>query len=546
MIDLRAYLEIEQALKKRLIRSWRAEALPTYEGVQSAVLAKEWGKAYDLASRVSLSNVGTQNRDFIQYMLLASANFGALMASPSKTTMMSSGAFGNTLGAVTDTFLLYLTNQGTYQVYKNLVQSIAAAKAAETVQKAEESDRFVKSFVSFSKDGDAALQLVSSLHTSRLATWGFTAEAEVLGVTTYRLTAVLDGRTSDFCRTINGRTFQVEEARRSIVSILGAQTPEETKSLQPWPQQSKDAIAEYRTLSSEELTARGLHIPPFHPRCRTLCARVTSRVQATRRPPESSQVPSPPTPQNPELLVPQTSTAATFESLGLQLSDDAVQHWNTNVGLSPLEVLAKISGSNPAKILEGVLGKTFRGITVAENGDINFLTKKIVGAGKVTTSAVYDPFSNSMYLNYADFKAVSAVEAASSLKQIFGGMLDVGESMGAATFVVTAAGTNTAYSFGKMGFSPTPAAWIDLKTELLDSFIDVEMSDFVTAMGPERMGVITELLGSKQEQALVALVNLPYTYKGSTIGTYLLKNKVMQMSVDFSDKAAITNLKESL
>ena len=49
------------------------------------------------------------------------------------------------------------------------------------VQKADEEGRFVTPFVDLSNLGDAQLQMIASLNASRLATWGFTAEAELPG-----------------------------------------------------------------------------------------------------------------------------------------------------------------------------------------------------------------------------------------------------------------------------------------------------------------------------------------------------------------------------
>jgi 2'-5' RNA ligase len=49
-------------------------------------------------------------------------------------------------------------------------------------QKADASGRFVTPFVSFDNQGSDQLQLIASLNGSRLATWGFTAEAGLRGI----------------------------------------------------------------------------------------------------------------------------------------------------------------------------------------------------------------------------------------------------------------------------------------------------------------------------------------------------------------------------
>jgi DNA topoisomerase IB/N-acetylglutamate synthase-like GNAT family acetyltransferase len=135
----------------------------------------------------------------------------------------------------------------------------------KVVEKADETGRYVTPFTSFADEGEGLVQMVSSLNSSRMATWGFTAEADQLGVGRYRLTAVLDGRTSEFCRIIDGRVFDVDDARRKVNEVLAVQDPSDLEQVQPWPDQSKAAIAEYEGMSDDDLVALGLNIPPFHP-----------------------------------------------------------------------------------------------------------------------------------------------------------------------------------------------------------------------------------------------------------------------------------------
>jgi hypothetical protein len=152
----------------------------------------------------------------------------------------------------------------------NPLQSIAGTRRRlrprkEQAKKADENGRYVTPFVSFQDDGNQLAQMVSSLNSSRMATWGFTAESKQLGRTKYKLTAVLDGRTSRFCQMIDGRTFDVDTADELVNNALQAQDPADLAQIQPWPDQSKDAIAQYESMSDQDLIDAGLNIPPFHP-----------------------------------------------------------------------------------------------------------------------------------------------------------------------------------------------------------------------------------------------------------------------------------------
>ena len=258
MIDIRTYLDLEVLLQKRLLKTWKPMAAKLQARVVDAINAGDFASAYDLTREVDLTEVGESNRQFIKYMLLANANFGARLVSDTISTFVSTGTFDTMLDKVTDNFCKSLEHNATIQTYKTIMQSIAAAeKKLEEVKKAEK-PRYVREFVDFTEAGNEMPQLISSLHSSRLTVWGFTAEAEVLGLTQYKLSAVLDGRTSDFCRMINGKTFEVVDARKSINEILSVENPDDVKVLQPWPKQDKASMEEFTSMSAQELTARGL------------------------------------------------------------------------------------------------------------------------------------------------------------------------------------------------------------------------------------------------------------------------------------------------
>lgn len=278
MTELANYVVLEQALKKRLVQSWRAYAAKAFTPIRKAIGDKKFDLARHLAGEVDLAQIGRENKEWIKYTLLATAKFGAAIANPNGPLAVSVGTYENLLNHLYRSFDLYLTHAGNTRVYNQLIASIANAEKEATAQKADVAEapavdeqssgvRFVKEFTSFYNSGDAALQLISSLHSSRLAAWGFTAEAEVLGISRYQLVAVLDNRTSDFCQMINGREFDVTDARQKLDEVLSAQDPEDLKILQPWPDQDSQSIADYQDMSEDELVGEGLMIPPFHPSC---------------------------------------------------------------------------------------------------------------------------------------------------------------------------------------------------------------------------------------------------------------------------------------
>ena len=195
------------------------------------------------------------------------------------------------------------------------------------------SGRYVTPFVSFDKQGDEQLRMIASLNSSRLATWGFTAEAEVLGMARYRLTAVLDGRTSKFCRLMDGKVFEVSDARRKVIEALNVQNPEDLKVVQPWPKQTKAHMAMYAEMTTTDFVERGLHIPPYHPHCRTLLRHVPSSIgkpmEITPTVPEGAQVF-------------QQVTQADLKELGIDATPEQVAEWNEHIGMTPCGVAVQV------------------------------------------------------------------------------------------------------------------------------------------------------------------------------------------------------------
>jgi hypothetical protein len=92
-------------------------------------------------------------------------------------------------------------------------------------------------------------------------------------VTTYEIVNPQDSRTCQVCNHMDGKKFQVEQARTQIDSVLDAETPDEVKKAHPWLSltQLKEVSpkAGYTSAAdSKSLADAGQALPPFHFRCR--------------------------------------------------------------------------------------------------------------------------------------------------------------------------------------------------------------------------------------------------------------------------------------
>lgn len=121
------------------------------------------------------------------------------------------------------------------------------------------------------------------------------------GITRYLIEAVLDERTTEICRYLHGKIFEVRDALRRFDALERLELPEEVKQAQPWVRESTDTTTGNRVLfverggvrtplvevtrsgfgniddrgehgrdvSNRGLMDLGVGFPPYHGLCRT-------------------------------------------------------------------------------------------------------------------------------------------------------------------------------------------------------------------------------------------------------------------------------------
>jgi len=413
--------------------------------------------------------------------------------------------------------------------FDNLGEANRAIRQHGLVQKKDPvSGRYVTPFVSFDKQGDESLRMIASLNSSRLATWGFTAEAEVLGMARYRLTAILDGRTSKFCRLINGKVFNVPDARRKVIEVLEVQDPNDLRVVQPWPKQTKAALAEFAQMSAEELTARGLHIPPYHPHCRTILRAIQSSTG------ESTEI-TPTVPAEAEAF--HAVTADDLKELGIEATPEQVDQWNEHVGMTPVELLSKFSGLPPQEVMTKGQGVGANPIRFEESGNIGFNVRGSSPQGiEFKLGALLDPFTGTYYLTRADLEAGNPKGELAFMKQMFSALIDMGLKSTATEVAVGVAG-NAAY-YARLGFLPDELEWDSLRTHALTI-----AEPMLASLQPQDRLLVEHLLQDRSVNALSALVELPFTYEGVTIGEWLFGDAVGTWGLDLTDDLLVAQAK---
>lgn len=143
-------------------------------------------------------------------------------------------------------------------------------------------------------------EMVSMVFTNRARTFTQLGAFDEAGIERYRFDAVLDEVTSEVCRFMHGKVFTVGRAMDRFRDVERARDPETVKDVQPFVQVgadrdgnevlfyeragrrravaqvdepavgARDEVGRYsRALSSGQLEAAGVSVPPLHGRCRS-------------------------------------------------------------------------------------------------------------------------------------------------------------------------------------------------------------------------------------------------------------------------------------
>lgn len=542
-MNLRTYLTLEKAFATRLVEEWRQSSVPVYAQIASACERGDYDHARDLSNDLNLADIGSSNREFIKYQLLSFSIFGAGMAAKGTPQFLGTN-YDQLLNHVTDNVLASLNYGGTAAVRGDALQSIARLENAANDQewegavaklsKAEavaEPPRYVKPFQSFAGAGESTLQLITSLNGSRMASWGFVAEADARTIKRYRLSPTLDGRTSPFCTMLGERdlVFEVDDARGLVNDALSVQDPNDLRVVQPWPGQSKAAIEDYRRMSAEQLVREGLQIPPYHPHCRTIVVAIDGPQRGgSKLPPIQMNTP------------PFIATPDTFAELGTTMQPAEVDHWNKYVGLNPVDVAASLTAQTGGQVL---MDETSTGIAIDGYGVVKINNTAKFKSTMADQSVSYDPYASVVSVDQLDLYGGDTKDQADYLTNFLNKTIKYGKSVGAHTMTINV-GTH-AYEFAKMGFHPTDSAWHKFHTSWFEAQVKIgELHDLIEDLSPNQKDVLDLIMGLETPEAAQLVARLPWTVGNEEVGKVVLKSFFGDFELDLSDPQALAQVEE--
>lgn len=152
------------------------------------------------------------------------------------------------------------------------------------------------------KRPDSYWDLIATNFSNRARTFTHVHALDEAGIEAYRFDAVLDEATSEICRFMHGKVFNVGKAVKRQQRVIELEDPEEIKVAMPWVSKAKrdadgkevlyyeteggarravavvdepaegkkDEVGSYsRELSTEQLERAGVTSPPLHGNCRS-------------------------------------------------------------------------------------------------------------------------------------------------------------------------------------------------------------------------------------------------------------------------------------
>lgn len=552
MIKAESFKVLEASLADRLTKTLQDLTKDIYSEVVSALQDGNHTLAEEHLQRISLASMFEGNEDYVQYMTNLAMLFGAsrVTANPG-TSVVGLGFEKHTATQLIQTFKQTITQRGELQLKAVGLQLIATHRliaAGDTAVHKEDRQpwdrpemaidpstgkkrRILQPFDSFmDESGKAFLNIASSLHTSRVSAYGFTAEAMALGLVEYQINEQLDARTCPVCRHMHGKKFKVKDARALLDISCRVTDPEDLKQLQPWPKQSKEGIAALEKMTTAELVSAGFHVPPFHPRCRGLLARVgkAPTLEQLDKGMHSDQ--------------PYTATSADFEALGFKLSADSIKHWNTSVPLAPAEVIATLRGQSTEDFLSGLLQATspkeYHGVFAlnAKKEYVNIALSSNLFGSKGAVDQEITIKGKSMIL---DSLAMAEVDQGRGIaKKYMQRLYNLSSDLGMEKIELSANMELGGYAWAKYGFRPDLKQWEALKKDIwkgLNSGVEIKKL-------PEEARFALQAVLQSPDPAMIYFLSdiVVPTSTGVALGEQALAGTLWHGELNFNDEEAMT------
>lgn len=452
----------------------------------------------------------------------ATAEFVSFTRSKVRSTQGAGGTSNDTVDVITAAPKYWLgTGSGGAEVY------IDPANLQRVTKKAER--RILKPFASFmDEQGQAFIDIASSLHTSRVSAYGFTAEAYVMGYEEYQINEQLDSKICPVCEQMHGKTFKVSDARALLDIVLRVDNPEDLKNLQPWPKQDKASVEALKEMTTEELVANHWHVPPFHPKCRGLLGR-------------KGKVPSVAQAATGLVEQPYHATREDFKALGVSMNTKGVNVWNTFSDISPLEVAARLQGVSLVELAARLLvskktpSSGILGMSYSKNLSMRMEWAGFGSVEKFYQNVQINPTMKTLYLNALEIAEVD--QASGVMSKYMLELVSVTRDMGLSSITMSTGLEVGGFAWAKYGFVPTLTSWNALTKTLKAKLAE---GTVIAGVPEETVSVIHKIVASNEPSNIFVLSDLvAKNSSGVPVGRALLSGTEWEGSLVLNNASAM-------
>jgi hypothetical protein len=265
-IEHEAFIDIEQALHKKVDRLWQKQWAGLKRKINTAANAGDWEQAYRLCDEIDFTEIVMKSRRLALTMAEAALYLGASRIDEPENASFYGKPDQDLLERAADQWQIVLTRNAQEALRiqaKNFLSAIEADYQDKQLQRVVKAD-----LDKVGKAGAQYSQATASLMISRMSTMGFMLEGMSRGIQEYRVNEVMDAATCPVCAEMHNKHFPVADGWSNISSQMMGADPESIKAMNPFPSQSKANVKRISGMGQGALVSAGLNLPPYHPNCR--------------------------------------------------------------------------------------------------------------------------------------------------------------------------------------------------------------------------------------------------------------------------------------
>lgn len=513
-MTLTRIIEIENNLANILVKSWQSVFQSYMTRLLVALKAGNEDAARKIVSNFSLDTMlDGLDKTLNAYSSMA-FRFGTQQAAttPSSVNDMHDNSI--------ELFKAMVTQNVAEQVKK---ASLKVISDFNKVKKAD--DSILHEFKSFADKvtttAERNLRMATTLHTNRLASYGATAEMNLLGIKEYTINGQLDKKICPVCRVQHGRIFQVSDARNLLQKVLKTKDPDKLKELQPWPNVKQ--AARMSIMKPADLVTNGWHIPPYHGNCRCLIIKIED-VPALSMEAKPSSIASGANKLRYE------PNQWDFIASGLEASQANLEAWKKALGVSPMQLLGKLFGEPAGLMTRDFLDTRGLKATLTDK-ELSFDVNNVLFGSKnpVTFKGGIDLLNKTGGLDILNV----AEEDAGLAGEILDSAVEGFKQAGLDAVALNANVGNGSYAMAKYGFVPRDTTeWGRLKK----ISIAPKWKAVKKKLPPKVVNVIDNILSSDDPQAIWDLADITFKTEKGALGEYLLKDTQWWAKLDLNDQ----------